>query len=67
MPKALPQIIDFGAKNLVYISCNPKSFVNDLNQLKDAGYEVKDIKAVDMFPNTWHVESVVLMSRVGVE
>lgn len=63
-PKAIGKIIDFGVKEMVYISCKPTSLVRDLEILQAAGYEVKAACAVDMFPGTVHVETVVLMSRV---
>ena len=63
-PKALKKIIAYGVPNLVYISCKPTSLARDLEVLQEAGYRLKKVKCVDMFPNTVHVETVVLMSRV---
>ena len=62
-PKALQKIIDFGVNNLVYISCKPTSLARDLEMLQQQGYKVEKACAVDMFPNTVHVETVVLMSK----
>lgn len=62
-PKALKKIIDFGVDSMVYISCKPTSLVRDLEVLQEAGYKVVKGCAVDMFPNTVHVETVCLMSR----
>ena len=64
-PKALTKIIDYGVKNLVYISCKPTSLARDLIILKENGYEVIKGCAVDEFPNTQHVESIVLLERVS--
>ena len=50
-------------KNIIYISCEPSRFARDLNMFIEKGYKLKKITAVDMFPNTHHVETVVLMSR----
>lgn len=61
--KALLDVIRFDAKEILYISCNPKALMNDLKILKEAGYFVCKATAVDLFPNTVHVETVVLMSR----
>lgn len=61
-PKALSKIIDFGVDRLVYISCKPTSLGRDLVMLQERGYKVEKVCAVDMFPNTNHVETVVLMS-----
>ena len=63
-PKALAKIIDFGVDTLVYISCKPTSLARDLVVLQERGYKVERACAVDMFPHTNHVETVVLMSKV---
>lgn len=62
-PKALEQIIDYGVQRMVYISCKPTSLARDLEVLVKRGYRVEKVKCVDMFPNTIHVETVVLLSR----
>jgi len=63
-PKALNKIIDFGVDRIVYISCKPTSLVRDLEILQESGYKVEKICGVDMFPQTVHVECVVLLSKV---
>jgi 23S rRNA (uracil-5-)-methyltransferase RumA len=63
-PKALDKIIEYGVDRIVYISCKPTSLARDLEILKEKGYGVEKVCAVDMFPGTVHVETVVLMSRV---
>lgn len=60
-PKALGKIIDFGAPEIVYVSCKPTSLVRDLKVLEEGGYVVKEVRCVDMFAHTPHVECVVLM------
>ena len=62
-PKALNKIINYGVDRLVYISCKPTSLARDLVILQENGYKVEKVCAVDMFPQTVHVETVVLMSR----
>ena len=49
---------------IVYISCNPQTQARDVKYLAKAGYEIRKLQPVDMFPHTDHVETVVLMSRV---
>ncbi|MDY6895988.1 MAG: 23S rRNA (uracil(1939)-C(5))-methyltransferase RlmD [Thermotogota bacterium] len=49
---------------IIYISCNPKTLIPNLKELSDL-YTISDFHLVDMFPHTDHVESVVLMTRVG--
>lgn len=48
---------------IVYVSCNPQTLGRDLKAYVDAGYHIKVVQPVDMFPHTTHVETVVLMSR----
>lgn len=62
-PKALDKIIDYGVNRIVYISCKPTSLARDLVILQERGYKVEKVCAVDMFPGTVHVETVVLMSH----
>ena len=62
-PKALQKIINFGVDRMVYISCKPTSLARDLEMLQEQGYKVEKACAVDMFPGTVHVETVVLLSQ----
>ena len=57
-------VLDTAPKRVVYVSCDPATLARDAALLRSGGYEVKAVRAVDMFPHTTHVESVVLMSRV---
>ena len=63
-PKALEKIIDFGVDRIVYISCKPTSLVRDLEILQARGYKVDKVCAVDMFPETVHVETCCLLYKV---
>lgn len=56
-------IADFGAKEIVYVSCNPKSLVDNIIEFEERGYRLVKLKLMDMFPNTPHVETIVLLSR----
>ena len=62
-PKALQKIIDFGVDRMVYISCKPTSLARDLEMLQEQGYKVVKAAAIDQFPNTNHVETIVLLSH----
>ena len=64
-PKALDKIIDYGVDRLVYISCKPTSLARDLEVLQARGYKLVKACAVDMFPQTYHVETVVGLCRVS--
>ncbi|MEG0320490.1 MAG: 23S rRNA (uracil(1939)-C(5))-methyltransferase RlmD, partial [Niameybacter sp.] len=57
-PKAIDKIIGFDAKELLYISCKPTSLARDLPVFEEAGYKVKKVCCVDMFPHTTHCEAV---------
>lgn len=64
-PKALEKIINYGVDHMIYISCKPTSLARDLEVLLARGYVVDKVQCVDMFPNTVHVETVVLLTRVN--
>ena len=51
-------------KKVVYVSCNPASLARDAELLCKKGYKINKVQPVDLFPQTHHVETVVLMSRV---
>lgn len=57
-PKTLKKVIELGAKNIVYISCNPSTQARDTQLLRQEGYELKKITLVDQFPHTGHIESI---------
>lgn len=63
-PKAIEKIIKFDAETLVYVSCKASSLAKDLLLFEEGGYKVRKICSVDMFPRTYHVETVVLLSKV---
>ncbi|WP_369819198.1 23S rRNA (uracil(1939)-C(5))-methyltransferase RlmD [Thermoanaerobacter sp. YS13] len=62
-PKVLEDIIKFNPQKVVYVSCNPESLARDLKIFSEKGYKVEKVKCVDMFPHTYHVETVVLIER----
>lgn len=66
-PKALDKILGYGVKQIVYISCNPKSLTDNLMYIQGNGYEVKKIKAFDNFPMTKHTEMVCLLSKLNTK
>ena len=60
----LDAIVKIAPKRLVYVSCDPATLARDVKILMENGYTPVKIQPVDMFPQTVHVETVVLMSRV---
>lgn len=63
-PKAIGKIIDFGAPEIVYVSCKPTSLARDLEIFQQEGYRVEKVKLMDMFPRTVHVETVCLLKKI---
>ena len=61
--KLLETIKEMKAEKVVYISCKPATLARDLKYLTNNGYELKKVQPVDMFPQTSHVETVVLLCR----
>ncbi len=61
--KMIKKINDFGANEIVYVSCNPATLARDAAWLKEYGYEVQAIQPVDMFPHTFHIECVCYFKR----
>lgn len=59
----LKTIIDMKPKKVVYVSCNPGTLARDLRILEDGGYKTMEVQPVDMFPQTTHVETVVMLKR----
>ncbi|MHB9034757.1 MAG: class I SAM-dependent RNA methyltransferase [Anaerolineae bacterium] len=62
-PEILQALAAARARQIVYVSCDPATLSRDLAHLVRAGYQLGSIQPIDMFPQTGHVESVVLMSR----
>lgn len=66
-PKALPKIIAYDVEHIVYISCKPTSLVRDLEVFLENGYRVDKAVAVDQFPWTANIETVVLLSKGEID
>ena len=62
-PKALMKILNFGVERLVYIACKPTSLARDLEMIQGRGYKVEKISGVDLFPGTYHVETICQLVR----
>ncbi len=56
------QVIDLAPERIVYVSCNPATLARDIFLLKES-YEVTEVQPVDMFPHTWHIESVARLEK----
>ena len=58
----LGEILRIAPERIVYVSCNPATMARDLAELVDF-YEVKEVQPVDMFPHTYHIESIAKLVR----
>jgi 23S rRNA (uracil1939-C5)-methyltransferase len=62
-PAALGELLRLGLERLVYVSCEPSTQARDLIALVRGGYRVRRAAIVDMFPQTYHIETVALLER----
>jgi 23S rRNA (uracil1939-C5)-methyltransferase len=62
-PAALAELLRLGPERLVYVSCEPSTHARDLIALVRGGYRVRRAAIVDMFPQTYHIETVALLER----
>jgi 23S rRNA (uracil1939-C5)-methyltransferase len=63
--KIVRRIIEAAPKRVVYVSCNPTTLAPNAAQLAEAGYALKRVRPVDMFPQTPHIECVALLDRAA--
>lgn len=61
--RVMRRITETGAPRIIYISCNPTTLAPDLKDLVAAGYAVRTVQPLDLFPHTYHVECAVLLER----
>jgi 23S rRNA (uracil1939-C5)-methyltransferase len=59
--KVVRRIVEAAPKRIVYVSCNPTTLAPNAAQLVEAGYELKRVQPVDLFPQTPHIECVALL------
>jgi 23S rRNA (uracil1939-C5)-methyltransferase len=63
--KVVRRIIEAAPRRIVYVSCNPTTLAPNAAQLVEAGYALRRVRPVDMFPQTPHIECVALLERAG--
>jgi len=61
--KVVRRVIEASPKRIVYVSCNPTTLAPNAAQLVEAGYALRRVRPVDMFPQTPHIECVALLER----
>jgi 23S rRNA (uracil1939-C5)-methyltransferase len=62
--KIVRRLIEAEAERVVYVSCNPTTLAPNARQMVDAGYALRTVRPVDMFPQTPHIECAALLERV---
>jgi len=62
-PWVIAAIIKIAPQKIVYVSCGPATLARDIKSLISNGYSIKSIQPFDMFPQTEHVETVLLMTK----
>ena len=66
-PEVIASVAAMGPEKVVYVSCDPATLGRDVKIFREFGYEAKRAAAVDMFPGTAHVETVVLLSKGEID
>lgn len=63
--ETLEGIASLATRKIIYVSCDPATLARDLKRLNELGWSPRRVKPFDMFPQTYHVESVALLSRLS--
>ena len=63
--EVINSVLKIKPEKVIYVSCNPSTLSRDLNKLCQEVYCIKDVKVIDMFPQTVHMETAVLLERNG--
>lgn len=61
--KTLKEVLSFSPKEILYVSCNPYTQIEDVKECLEGGYVIKTVQPVDQFPHSAHVENIVLLQR----
>ena len=64
-PKVVRRLIEAAPQRVVYVSCNPTTLAPNAAQLVEAGYVLRRVRPVDMFPQTPHIECVAVLEKAA--
>ncbi|MEB3287610.1 MAG: 23S rRNA (uracil(1939)-C(5))-methyltransferase RlmD [Vampirovibrionales bacterium] len=65
-PKVLEWVAANTSEAIVYISCDPTTLARDLKQLSSLGWTIQKIQPIDMFPQTYHIETLVMLGKTVI-
>jgi len=63
--KVLDALGEMAVKKIIYVSCNPSTLTRDIKRLEGFGYKLKSFQGVDMFPHTYHVETLAILETTS--
>ena len=63
--KVLDTLGAIASNKIIYVSCNPSTLTRDIKRLESFGYKLKSLQGVDMFPHTFHVETVSVLEKTS--
>ena len=66
-PEVIDAMVAMAPERIVYVSCDPATLARDVKRLTEKGYALTNAEAFDLFPRTFHVETVVSLSQLKSE
>jgi len=58
----IKSLLEIKPPKIIYVSCNPSTLARDLKILCEEGYQLENVQPIDMFPHTYHIETVVKLT-----
>ena len=62
-PEVMSRLAALGPERLVYVACDPATLARDAKSITEAGYQLAEVQPIDLFPQSYHIESVALFLR----
>ncbi|MBD3307508.1 23S rRNA (uracil(1939)-C(5))-methyltransferase RlmD [candidate division KSB3 bacterium] len=63
--KVVKHLLRLSPRQIIYVSCNPATLARDLALLSQGGYGIQEVQPLDMFPHTYHIETLVNLRKEG--